>query len=181
MNLKFSGFPKIPRFSRDIVITEKIDGTNAQVVITEDGNVLAGSRSQYITPLADNHGFATWVEKNKEELRKLGVGQHFGEWWGSGVNRGYGLVKGEKRFSLFNTKRWASIMDRPLCCSIVPVLYKGDFNSLAIATTMLKLQHEGSKASPGFMNPEGIVIYHTAGNIMFKKTFEQDNEHKGNS
>ncbi len=32
---------------------------------------------------------------------------YFGEWWGSGVQRGYGLQKGDKRFSLFNVSRWA--------------------------------------------------------------------------
>lgn len=32
----------------------------------------------------------------------------------------------------------------------------------------------GSYASLGYMKPEGIVIYHTAANVMFKKTFEND-------
>ena len=34
----FSQFPKMARLSREIVITEKIDGTNAQVLITDDGD-----------------------------------------------------------------------------------------------------------------------------------------------
>ena len=34
---EFQPFPKIPRLSREIVITEKIDGTNAQILITDDG------------------------------------------------------------------------------------------------------------------------------------------------
>ncbi len=61
-----------------------------------------GSRTRWITAQDDNHGFARWVEGNKQELLKLGAGRHFGEWWGSGIQRGYGLQKGEKRFSLFN-------------------------------------------------------------------------------
>ena len=31
--MEFQKFPSIPRFSRDIVITEKIDGTNAAVYV----------------------------------------------------------------------------------------------------------------------------------------------------
>ena len=33
----FQDFPKMARLSRDIIVTEKIDGTNAQVYIGEDG------------------------------------------------------------------------------------------------------------------------------------------------
>lgn len=32
----------------------------------------------------------------------------------------------------------------------------------------------GSVAAPGFANPEGVVIYHTAGNVLFKKTLIKD-------
>jgi len=45
---------------------------------------------------------------------------------------------------------------------------------------MLNLAHVGSIAAPGFMQPEGIVIYHTSGNVLFKKTFENDEVGKGN-
>lgn len=42
-----------------------------------------------------------------------------------------------------------------------------------------KLKREGSVAAPGFMKPEGIVIFHTAGQWMLKKTIEQDDVPKG--
>ena len=67
-NLEFQEFPKMARFSRDIIITEKIDGTNAQILITENGDIIAGSRTQWITPEKHNAGFAKWVEGNKNEL-----------------------------------------------------------------------------------------------------------------
>ena len=35
--MEFVEFPKIPRVSRECIITEKIDGTNASVWIGEDG------------------------------------------------------------------------------------------------------------------------------------------------
>ena len=41
------------------------------------------------------------------------------------------------------------------------------------------LKYDGSHAAPGFMNPEGIMIYHTAANQYFKKTFEGDEKGKG--
>ena len=57
----FKPFPKMARLSREIIITEKLDGTNAQVFITEDGDLFAGSRTRWITPQDDNYGFARWV------------------------------------------------------------------------------------------------------------------------
>ncbi len=37
-----------------------------------------------------------------------------------------------------------------------------------------KLDYFGSLAAPGYMKPEGVVIYHVAGNVLFKKTLEED-------
>jgi hypothetical protein len=55
-------FPRVPRLNREVLITEKIDGTNAQVFIAEDGErILAGSRTRWITPEVDNFGFAAWL------------------------------------------------------------------------------------------------------------------------
>jgi hypothetical protein len=188
---EFQEFKKIPRFSRDIIITEKLDGTNGVIYIGETGEFLVGSRSRWITPTDDNHGFARWAYDNKEELLKLGPGWHYGEWWGSGVNRGYGLIKGEKRFSLFNSGRWVKkTADNisplgekqeycPDCCYVVPILYQGIFHSTMIFNALGILEEKGSLASPGFMNPEGIVIYHVAARQYFKKTIKNDDMHKG--
>lgn len=167
---EFKPFPKIARLSREIVVTEKLDGTNAAVVVGEDGKVSAQSRSRIITPENDNFGFAAWVAKNVDSLRELGPGYHFGEWWGLGIQRGYGLT--ERRFSLFNVSRWAE--NRPACCHVVPALYRGPFDTLAIEDTLTDLENDGSRAAPGFMCPEGVIVFHTAANIMFKKTIEKD-------
>ncbi|HKP75319.1 MAG TPA: RNA ligase family protein [Longimicrobiaceae bacterium] len=182
----FEEFPKIARLSRGCVITEKIDGTNAQVHVLEDGTVLAGSRNRYVTPDADNFGFAAWVKAHEDQLRQLGPGRHFGEWWGSGIQRGYGLQKGEKRFSLFNVARWADDrdrekfpQDRPACCCVVPILFAGPFETDWIEHSLDFLRREGSQAVPGFMRPEGIVIWHEAARVLFKKTLEKDEEPKG--
>jgi hypothetical protein len=210
--MEFKGFPKLARLSRDVIITEKLDGTNSSILIQsialEDSNFLnhfkssrhltdsviseidgftirAGSRTRWITPDDDNYGFARWVKENASELVKLGEGHHFGEWWGSGIQRGYNLPRGEKRYSLFNAGRWrVNSFDEkgfecpPKCCSVVPVLYTGIFDTNMIQDTMNDLIENGSYASPGFMNPEGIVIYHIAGNLGFKKTIKNDDRPK---
>jgi hypothetical protein len=209
---EFIPFPKMGRLSRECIITEKIDGTNAQVFITPgtveshpeaidfwiDGPeltetvMLAGSRTRWISPENDNFGFATWAQAHAKELRALGPGRHFGEWWGSGIQRGYGLPKGEKRFSLFNTIRWclagqtpAAIPTAdprvvkmqevlPACCGLVPVLYRGPFTIEACESTLFELAFNGSQAAPGFKDPEGIVVFPTAANVGFKKTIKND-------
>lgn len=172
MGTEFASFSKIPRLNREIVITEKIDGTNAQVCITKDGGFLVGSRNRWITPEDDNAGFARWAYEHKEELMELGTGSHYGEWWGQGIQRKYGLE--EKRFSLFNTSRWLDNL-QPSCCHVVPVLYEGIFSEEKINLCLGFLEEAGSLAAPGFMKPEGIVIYHTALGGYFKVTLENDN------
>lgn len=176
--MDFKGFPKIERLNREIIITEKIDGTNAQITITEDGQFLTGSRTRWITPEDDNFGFSKWSHENKDELLKLGVGTHFGEWWGSGIQRNYGLKSGERRFSLFNVTKW-DCPERPKCCQIVPVLYKSLFSEVMIDQCLQNLKTFGSKVVPGFPSPEGIIIYHTASKKLFKVTLENDSQPKG--
>lgn len=178
--MEFIGFPSISRLSREIVITEKIDGTNASVTITEDGQFLTGSRTRWITPQDDNYGFSGWAHENKEELLKLGVGSHFGEWWGRGIQRNYSLTT--RKFSLFNVSRWEDIAIRPACCDIVPILFRGEFEEYGVMkgvkAALSQLKDGGSVASPGFMRPEGIVLYHRHSNQLFKKTFEHDDKGK---
>jgi hypothetical protein len=212
MTIEFEEFPKMARLTRDCIITEKIDGTNAQVYIVappDPANIydyadqciaansdlgllmFAGSRTKWLTvgrdgvKGGDNFGFAAWVKEHAADLWALGPGRHFGEWWGSGIQRGYGLEKGEKRFSLFNVTRWADDRDvekypggRPACCHVVPVLYRGLFGPKHAENMLEKLRAEGSHASPGFMKPEGVVVYHVASGVGFKKTLEKDDEPK---
>jgi len=177
----------MPRLQRDVVITEKIDGTNAQIHITEEGDFYIGSRKRWITVHNDNYGFARWATKNQDELMHLGPGSHFGEWWGAGIQRRYGLE--EKRFSLFNTARWADCFSKeleleqeyaPPCCHVVPELYRGPFNQEVIDHELFKLESNGSVASPGFMKAEGIIVYHTHARFGFKITLDGDG-HKGKS
>lgn len=200
----FEPWPKIARLNRPMIITEKIDGTNAAVNITAvpagetypisdalieivenpDGGVFlvhAQSRNRLIYPGQDNAGFAAWVKANAHLLAlTLGPGRHFGEWWGSGIQRGYGLPKGEKRFSLFNVSRYSDFDLTALPeVSTVPVLYKGPFLTVLVASVIDDLRRFGSHAAPGFMKPEGVIVFHTAANLPFKVTLEGDEAPKG--
>lgn len=174
--MEFAAFPKMARLSREVIITEKIDGTNAQIAISEDGEIRAGSRTRWITPEDDNFGFAAWVRDNQDELLRLGPGRHFGEWWGQGIQRGYGLQG--RVFSLFNVSRWASEAERPACCDVVPTLFRGGFETGEVYAALDALEKHGSRAAPGFMKPEGVVVFHVAANVGFKKTIEKDSEPK---
>ncbi len=175
MEYEFIPFESIKRLSQICCVTEKIDGTNAQVFIPDDLScVLAGSRTRWITPENDNYGFAKWVKENEAELMKLGPGRHFGEYWGQGIQRRYGL--NEKRFSLFNSARWTDEV-RPACCSVVPVLHVGPFSMDMVDELMVSLRENGSVAAPGFKDPEGVVVYLSTSRTLFKRTFDGD-KHK---
>ena len=199
----FQEFPKIARLKREIILTEKLDGTNAQVFIAnkldiaghlsgefagyeehkiaenETQVMFAGSRNRWINvgKEKDNAGFAAWVKENSEELFKLGEGHHYGEWYGRGIQRGYGLD--HKRFALFNTSRWSVDPSlKPKCVELVPILYKGDFTIDAIDKALENLRNNGSVAVPGYMNPEGVVVFHVASRNLYKVTLEKDNQPK---
>lgn len=224
-SITFEGWPKTPRLFRDAVITEKIDGTNAAVIVTPlsvvlppegiftphegkppgwqyaekyltDGTgwnpgtlvddegigfiVAAQSRTRLITPgkTTDNFGFAAWVQENAAELASLlGPGRHFGEWWGKGIQRGYGLE--DRRFSLFNVGRYGHVAENTDLVSAVPTLYQGPFNTEQVAYEVADLALMGSSAARGFMAPEGVVVYHAAARQSFKVLIENDELPKG--
>lgn len=182
---EFTPWPKIARLNRDCIVTEKIDGTNAAVVVRpEDDTVWSQSRKKVITPESDNFGFARWVFENSDLLREiLGYGIHFGEWYGQGIQRNYGLVS--KRFMLFNTSQWGDPETRELLrdrsdgrVEVSTVLHQGEFSTSLINGIVNDLRSHGSYHVPGFMNPEGVVVYHVAAGISFKVTTTGDESPK---
>lgn len=168
---EFKEFNKITRFwEQELVVTEKIDGTNGLIHVDAEGNIQAGSRSRWITPEQDNYGFARWAQENKEELKKLGEGYHYGEWWGKGIQHGYGMDK--KVFSLFNTHRWQDESVRPTCCDVVPVVFKGFMKEFVAEfpnhTEVPKLSLAAKKYGKESPFVEGLMLYFTAGNFYMK-------------
>ncbi|MER7445016.1 RNA ligase family protein [Micromonospora avicenniae] len=212
MSDTYPAFPKIPRFHRQVTITEKIDGTNGLIevrrwdaantaaavpgvnfVTTPDGvyTVRAGSRNRWLAPGADNHGFAAWVAGNATELVKLGEGNHYGEWYGKGIQRGYN--RADKAFALFNVGRWydprhdepdprtPKARPCPEVVTVVPVLWIGNAYELnnAITASLAVLHQHGSIIEAGFMNPEGVIVFHEASRTTFKVLIEGDERPKG--
>jgi hypothetical protein len=174
----FEGFPKIPRLSEktEMIITEKLNGTNCQINITPAPDptceyiVQAGSRNRWINPGDDNFGFARWCADNREELcAALGEGRHFGEWCGPGIQKNnYGLK--EKTLFLFNTSRWGDVA-LPCGIQVVPLLYSGPFSTAHIDFIMRELKDGGSRLGG---KPEGVIIYLPQSRVSFKRTFEYE-------
>lgn len=164
--MEFKAWPKITRLEnkRQPIFTEKIDGTNACIVIGPNGEFYTQSRTRFITPGNDNFGFAKWAYENKEELLKLGPGYHYGEWWGVKIQRGYGLD--HKRFSLFNTRRWGlHNPNTPTCCHVVPMLPR-EITEPSQAVEYIR--STGSLAAPGYFKVEGVIMYEPDTDTMFK-------------
>lgn len=205
--IAFEEFDKIPRLNRSMVVTEKIDGSNAAIIIElmepgdepGIGSVAAGeylmaaqSRKRLIAPgkATDMAGFAGWVHENAQELANLlGPGRHFGEWYGHGIQRSYGLD--HKRFALFNTERWGPTFaqgDQDIAVPLfmgehaihtVPVLERTAFSTVRIRDHVDSLREYGSRVpgAEGFA-AEGVVVWHNAARQMFKVTTQGDERPK---
>lgn len=166
---EFIKYPKTKRFNQAfMMITEKIDGTNAAINIKGGVIVSVQSRNRIIKPNTpenkqlDNFEFAAFVYDHAELFARLGDGVHYGEWYGQGIGRGYGMPIGEgprRRFALFNAGRWTKeeLDSRGIPAEVVPVLYRGGLNSKQSDYSAALLVSQGSQAVPGYMNPEGII------------------------
>lgn len=218
--IEFNGWPKTPRLSAGgVTITEKIDGTNACVIIREVDTVQAWgryapdyggvcwvaqsrpesegggqrtflvgaqSRKRLLKITEDNAGFARYVYDNREALVDLlGPGTHFGEWWGQGIQRRYGMDR--KVFSLFNTHRWHNVANQrtdwwdeaaKVNLDVVPLLSLGRFSDKAIDDALDLLRREGSiatiKYGIHFDRPEGVIIRHSSLGGNLKAFVEND-------
>lgn len=182
-DIAFVHYPKIPRADKlTCYISEKIDGTNAQILISAMNEVTwvrAGSRNRWLQASSnaadDNFGFARWVAENAVLLARLGPGTHYGEWWGAGIGRHYG--QSGRFFSLFDTKHWGD--GRELAARgldaigvrVVPMLAACSIEKLTGTMEYVerKLREGGSVACPGWNQPEGYVV-RLPNDVLFKVT-----------
>lgn len=171
-SIVFKAWPKIGRESPfRVTITEKINGTNACVIINDGKIVGAQSRKRLITPNNDNFGFARWVEANRTDLETMGDGYHYGEWAGEGIQKNHHKLEG-KQFFLFNTFRWnPDNPNRPACCNVVPILFDGDMETDTIEMELSKLRDN----APEGVTPEGVVVYYHAMRSYTKHTIISPN------
>ena len=190
----FEKFDKIPRLTKGWAVSEKIDGTNAQIhiepetvqdwdmfytkeqmdkmtAVIDRGDtrlaIFVGSRNRHIVPGDDNFGFAAWVQENAEDLVRLGPGRHYGEWFGEGIQKNPLGVVG-RRFALFNP-RWLD--QGPECVEVVPQLGTMQTEDLEGCFHALR---DGSfvHGSDPDATPEGIIAFHLGSRQLYKRTFE---------
>jgi hypothetical protein len=186
---EFAAYPKLGRLARgEMTITEKIDGTNACVVV-EDGQIaLVQSRKCIILPegtsptLRDNAGFAGWVYAHAAKIAEaLGEGRHYGEWAGPGIQKNP-LDMIEKRFFLFNTNRFpldriVHIQRSVAHISVVPTLYTGDFCMDTIHEILRTLVEQGTQVAQAGSGAYGEGVVVSVFGSKFKMT--RDDRHKG--
>jgi len=63
--------------------------------------------------------------------------------------------------------------------ALVPTLHAGPFTTQTVSRVVADLRAGGSLAVPGFMRPEGVVVFHTAAQTVFKVLVEGDEIPKG--
>ena len=170
--VEFKAWPKIGRISPfKATITEKIDGTNACIIIQDGVIVGVQSRKRLITHDDDNYGFAGWVSRNEEDLLSLGDGYHYGEWAGLGIQKNPHCLE-KKEFFLFNTFRWnPDNPNKPECCAVVPILFEGNLEADTIRDCLYNLE----TVAPQDQKPEGIVVFYHAFKMMTKHTIISPN------
>jgi len=153
------------------------------VIETEDDTfaIYAGSRNRWLSLEKDNFGFARYVHDNAEQLVNLGIGRHYGEWYGSGIQRTYGLSGGDKRFALFNVLRDYDFANLPPNVEKVHAFVTNEYleSPYHMAEEWMEdMSVNGSRQVPGFESPEGLVLFHRKSGTTFKKTFDYDDKGK---
>lgn len=194
----FEAWPKTKHIDKalgSVVVTEKIDGTNACIVFEPDGTMYVQSRNRIITPFADNQGFAKWAARNEKDLlHVLGVGRHYGEWWGKGIGRKYDM--NHNVFSVFNVGRFYrtepgaedSMATRAKGTRIfneisaVPHIFTGTYGCEQMVTAIRRLEETQSLAAAAYgINgavPEGVCFYFREFDKVAKLVFAHPGKHK---
>ena len=176
----YSSFPSIERLENIYcVISEKIDGTNGLIEINET-NVRFGSRNRYISFSDDNAGFANFFKdyeaRFKDAAKDITTDKSYplriyGEWFGRGIQRGYGLK--DKFFMPFSSFYSEKLIEYQVPNVITPnIMYTGKFSMEVVDTCMQQLKLNGSGVVKDYKQPEGIVIFFPKYNFRLKETFD---------
>lgn len=165
-------FPKIPRLQKvNVVITEKLDGTNAVIWLSPDKSEMkVGSRNRWVgdSKLEDNSGFYQFCQENKEYLMRLHPGFNYGEFMGPKIqgNR-YELEK--KELYLFDTRRAGEFEDTNTI-KVVPHLMTTPLDDLP--EHLSKYNNMKSTLNPK-ANAEGVMLYFTELNKYIKVIYDK--------
>lgn len=139
----------------------KLDGTNAGVQVSTDARVAAQSRTGIVTPEKDNHGFARWVEDNKERFEVLAGGKHitvFGEWCGPGVQKNVAICKiPHKIFAVFAIQ-YGGVDGQPARFDINPATITTRIESLLDGGDVLVLPWENMVKEFDFTDSDKLRV-----------------------
>ena len=127
---------------KEVICTEKIHGTNAQMGFV-DGEFIAGSKNMYVDLMnvSDHQGFVNYALQFKEAIVEYASSRNlmefviYGEWYGSGVMKGI-QYSDKKDFIVFAVKWGEYLVPYDLLFKIcvglnlIPpiVLYRGEPN-----------------------------------------------------
>lgn len=173
---EFKKFPKIYRSEQGkVTITEKIDGTNAGIILSDGVVVGCQSRNRILSLDNDHMGFCKWVEEWKGNLVDLYDWTRppteeyqyvYGEWAGPGIRKNrHGLAV--KTFFVFNPDLSSSTPN----VYNTPVLYSGTSDGGMVQKTLQTLYDSGSTITPP-KKAEGVVCYWHNTGWLTKETFD---------
>lgn len=195
---EFEAWPKtlhVDKVLGKVIVTEKIDGTNACLFFYPNGEMFVQSRNRIITPDQDNAGFAKWAYRNQKDLFYIfGPGRHYGEWWGHKIGRTYDMTYNV--FSVFNNGRFykteansndsmstrAHEMGLGEEISAVPHIFTGMYGSPEMDGAIDAFSGGMSLAALEYgieyPNPEGVCFYFREFDKVAKLVFAHPGKHK---
>ena len=149
----------------NIVITEKIDCSNASFTLDEQGELQVFSRNVLLDESNNLNGFYQWVHENINPIQLEPEYIYFGEWLGTPHKVRYEGY--EKQFFLFDVwdKEFTrympfSVVEFEAYClelNLVPVFYKGEFISFEHLESFVGQTALGGKIGE-LESGEGIVV-----------------------
>ena len=116
----------------------------------------------------DGSYLAEYLLSKGHEVRKLGSGYHYGEWWGHKIQRGYGLK--HRVFSLFQTR----CKELPQCVNTVPCLGQTNFSDLKNTIQNLwleKMSWCAKEQGVDYESCEGFIVLSALTGIRYKVVF----------
>ena len=173
---------------REVVCTEKIDGTNARFGLV-GGEFQVAGRNIIFRDGNDPFGFASWVRGNDIEARVRAAHSdaedvtYFGEWFGPRIQKGidYGT---ERRFAGFDVHHRGTYLDVAdateafgrIGFAVAPVVYRGplmawgtfNLDALRAQVTAIGTQRDGNLWEGVVIRPTG-TLRDRYGNLLIAK------------
>ncbi len=205
--LTFEEWPKIPRYKKELIITEKIDGTNGCVAIEHlsTPELLEHARDNLGKPKgpvaivsgANDGDFAQALYAGSRnrwlDTSKTGDNFGFAKWveqnaealvdLGPGRHFGEWYGAGIQRGYDLHERRFVLFNAGRWTAETLPACCKvvpvlAQGHDVSPHQVLELLRDTGSVAVPRYPKPEGIIIFHTASRQLYKQLLENDDKPK---